>query len=809
MPIASAHAASRTASNGPMRRPAPAGRAQAEATIAPLSPAAEWLTSLQRTAGNRAVTGMLAAQRDREGRVPIASGPGERPIAAGAGSERRPVRTGGWEEPKSPGVAGVAHGGTEVDLVGVVDQDGTNPGKDTEGRPGLNLRPTPSTEREPLGRLADRDHVVAKRDLGDGWMYVVATHGHTWGGAQRGGALKGTAGFVKTDPALVNFDLPPGRENPDPGAFLYRIPGGQWAHKLVREVYGGGNIKTGQDQRFFTNVLKYLNDSTDRGTGIVPRTTTKRRGEFAWEEDDLHLVGGKQIWLPSLEMAQSLKGTVSRGSMLRDIAEKLKDWAKTAAAIPAFIAGLVVGAIESIRDFFVGLFDLVWNAIKTLGGSLVDAAKAIWDLVTDERKRAAAFESIEKVLDDLIGPNVSFLRKAYNWGRIVGYLTMEVVSALLLGGAVQAAKAGKWGARLAQFGKAVGELGPVKNVIGRARGIARSPAGLRIAELAAPVGTVVKKAGAAVDVVTGAPGRAVLKTAGTIAERAVALGSRYGWSSQKLATGARIMEKYGVKLYLRKSSKYAPMRMAEGAVAKPAVIKANTLNELDLMIAPGFTEKELGLVAHFEPLPKKDWRRPAGLSDDAWAAKLPDLERQATKRAKSYRKLNREMKRLGKPVPHGSGESYVVEGGLVKQVEQGAGGERIVRPLTSDIDVLTGATLDGSKLGSSTYKRLDTALLEAEFGEHGFHTEWIKRGDFDPDGYYGIIEQHLNDPVIEIGPDLIAREVKANEIPEVAEILNSRGYKRWRRSRTQKAVRSVIVLAGQAWASWTGAKSRR
>jgi hypothetical protein len=753
---------------------------------------------------------MILAQRDREGRTLVASGGGEsrRPIAAGGGNERRPVRVGGWEEPKAEGVAGVAHGGTEVDLIGVVDQDGTNPGKDSDGRPGLNLRPTPSTEREPLGRLADRDHLVAKRDLGDGWMYVVATNGHTWGGAQRGGALKGTAGFVKTTGALVNFDLPPERENPDPGAFLYRIPTGQRAHRLVREVYGGGNVETGQDQRFFTNVMKYINDRTDRGAGIVPGKTTKHVGTMSWEEDDLKMVGGKQIWLPSLEMAQSLKGTVSRGSTLRNIAEKVKGWAKTAAAIPAFIAGLVIGALESIRDFFVGLFDLVWNAIKTLGGSLVDAAKAIWGLVTDPRKRAAALESIEQVLEDLIGPNVGFLRKAYNWGRIVGYLTMEVVSALLLGGAVQAAKAGKWGARLAQFAKAVSELAPIKKITEGAKVIAKSATGRKIAELAAPVGTVAKKAGAVVDVVTGAPGRAVLKTAEVIAERAVALGSRYGWSADKLAAGARIMEKYGIKLYLRKSSKYAPMRMAEGAIAKPAVIKANTLNELDLLIAPGFTEKELGLVAHFEPLPKEQWRRPKGMSDEAWTAKMPDLERQAAKRAKSYKKLNKEMKRLGKPVAHGSGESYVVEGGLVKQVELGEHGERIVRSLTSDIDVLTGAK-DGAKLGASTYDRVDDALVEAGFGEHGFHTEWINRGDFDADAYYGIIESHLDDPVVEIGADLIPREVKANEIPEVAEILNSSGYKRWKRSRIEKTVRSVTALAGLAWASWTGSKSRR
>ncbi|HET7180821.1 MAG TPA: hypothetical protein VFI15_01155 [Candidatus Limnocylindrales bacterium] len=787
-----------------------------------LDPASEQLLELQRTAGNRAVTSLLASvQRDDPNdRRPIAVGGGEtrQPIAAGGGTgteTRRPIRSGGWETPKSAAAAAVPHGGTELDLIGVVDQDGTNPGKDSTGQGGVNLRPEPGTDNTPLGRLDDRDHVVAKRDMEDGWLYVVATGGHTWGGGTRGGSMKGTAGYVKASAApggkgdaLVNFDLPPDRSAPDPDAFLYRIPAGRSAQGLVREAYGPSNIETGQDERFFTNVLKYLNDQAKRGAGIVPGKTTKHQGIYTWEEDDLKLVAGRQIWIPGLEMAQSLKGTVSRGSWMRNAAERIKGWAKKAASIPLFIAGLAVGALESIRDFFVGLFDLVWNAIKTLGGSLVDAAKAIWGLITDPRKRGSALEALQQELEDLVGDKVSFLRKAYNWGRIVGYLTMEVVSAILAGGAIEAAKAGKFGARLAKFAKAVGELEPVKAVTSRANAIAKSKVGQQIAELVAPAGKVVKKAGTVVDAVAGAPGRAVLKTAEVLSERAVALGSRYGWSAKRLERLAQITEKYGVKLYLRKSSKYAPMRMAEGAVAKPAVIKANTLNDDDLLISSGFTEKDLGLVAHFDPLPKEKWHRPAGVSDDAWTKRLPSLEKQAAKRAKSFRKLDKEMKRLGTPKKHGDGESYTIEGGLVKQVEQGANGEKIVRPLTSDIDVFAGANRDGSKLGAK-YDQLDDALLEADFSEHGFHTEWRHRGDFDPDAFYSIIEAHLDDPLIEVGPDLVERAVTAREIPEVAEILNSSGYKRWKRGRMQKAFDAGVRWLGIGAASAHGASARR
>lgn len=773
-------------------------------------PVVAQILALQRTAGNRAVTELVSSlQRDPAGGPMAAGGIRSRiPIAAGGSGERKPIAAGGSGQDKASTAVAPPEGGVEIDRIGVVDQDGTNPKKANDGRPGLNLRPAPGTDNEPLGRLADRDHVVAKRDMGNGWMYVVPTEGHTWGGAQRGGALKGTAGYAYTLNDIVDFDLPPEPSSPDPGAFLYRITANERAHELARRVYGGGNIETGQDQRFFTNVLKYLNDRANRETGFKTVRKTVGAGPVAWEKEDVELVAGRQIWIPSLAMAQSLKGTVSAGSTARDVAEKAKGWAKKAASIPLFIAGLIVGAIESIKDFFVGIFDLVWNAIRTLGGSLVDAAKAIWGLVTDSRKRGAALDALAQELEDLVGDKVSFLRKAYNWGRIVGYLTMEVVSAILLGGAIEAAKASRWGARVAKFAQAVSDLAPIKKISTGAKAIAESSVGRRIAELAAPAGKVAKKAGAVVDAVTGAPGRAVLKTAEFLGERAVALGSRYGWSAERLTAAAQIMEKYGVKLYLRKSSKYAPMRMAEGAIAKPAVIKANTLNDLDLLISSGFTEKELGLVAHFKPLPRKEWRRPPGLSDEDWAGKLPELEKQAAKRAKSFDKLDREMQRLAKPVKHGSGESYTVEGGLVKQVEEGADGERIVRPLTSDIDVFAGAKLDGSKLGTS-YGRLDDALLEANFGEHGFHTEWKNRGDFDPDAYYGIIEGHMDDPLIEVGPDLVERSVKASEIPEVAEILNSSGYRRWKRSRMEKTVRTGIALAGMAWASLTGSKSRR
>ena len=62
---------------------------------------------------------------------------------------------------------------------------------------------------------------------------------------------------------------------------------------------------------------------------------------------------------------------------------------------------------------------------------------------------------------------------------------------------------------------------------------------------------------------------------------------------------------------------------------------------------------------------------------------------------------------------------------------------------------------------------------------------------------------------LEVGPDLVERSVKASEIPEVVEILNSTGYRRWKRRRMEKAVRAGLTMLGFGAASAHGAKVRR
>lgn len=733
---------------------------------------------LQRHAGNRAVSHLLGPRVQRA--------PGGGASGAGASAAGRSAGAGAPTTSVAP-----PEGGVEIDRLGVVDQEGS---KSDDGRPGLNIRPAPSGRNTPLGRIEDRKHLIAKRDMGGGWMYAVVTDG----------ALRGTAGYVQTH-NLVNFNMPPDPAAPDPEAYLYRVKPGDRAHQLVREVYGASNIETGQDQRFFTNVLKYINDRAQRGGAFNVKTKTQQHGVVAYEVDDIELVAGRQIWIPGLAFAQSLKGTVSRGSWARDIAEKVKDWGRKLAAIPAFIGGLVVGALESIRDLFVGLFDLVWNAIKTLGGSLVDAAKAIWGLITDPRKRRQLLEAMNQRLLDMIGPKVSFLRRAYNWGRIIGYATMEVVSTILLAGVANAVKASRWGASLAGMLEVIGDAPAIKRITGAAERIAESPIGAGIRKAVAPVGKAVEKVGGAVEKVGGAPAKLVLKSAEVLAERAAKLGSRFGWKSEQLLDAARIMDQQGVKLYLRTSSKWSPARMAEGAIPKPVAIKANTINELDVIIGPGFTDRDLGLVGHFEPVPSERWVRPKGMSDDEWEKLQPALRKRAEKRARSYRKYDKDMKRLTRPTRTKGGEYYRIERGIVKQVEVGEGGQELVRALTGDIDAFALGTLSGGKVSRGKAERVEELLVERDVTEHGIHAYWQHRRDFDPDAFYTIIESHLKDPVIEIGPNLVPREVTADQVPEIAEILSSRQYRNWKRSRMVKAMRSFLVGLGVGGSSAHGA----
>lgn len=209
---------------------------------------------LQRSAGNAAVATLI-------GTVPREVTGAAAPGAPGGGPASPPATPASVPPPLE---------GRDIDLLGVVDQDGT---KSKDGRPGLNLRAAPSDAAQVpiLGRLdhddKHDDHLIAKKEMPGDWFYAVVTDGR----------LRGTAGYVSS--RYVNTQLPPEPSAPDPGARLYRIKPNERAHQLVRDAFGAENISGGQDQRFFTNVLQYVNDRAKRGDAL--RTKEKRK---QWSE---------------------------------------------------------------------------------------------------------------------------------------------------------------------------------------------------------------------------------------------------------------------------------------------------------------------------------------------------------------------------------------------------------------------------------------------------------------------------------------------------------------------------------------------
>lgn len=474
---------------------------------------AHTILTLQATAGNAAVASLLAAQAPLQRDAPAAVAP--------------PTE------------------GTDTDRFGIVDHDGAI-GKNKD--PGLNLRAGPSLSSPIVGRLDHNDHVVVKRELDGGWSYVIVTDGRN----------KTATGFVSR--VYVNTDMPPDASAPDPGATLYRIPNQQRAHDFVRDRYGAATQEKGQDERFFTNVLQFVNDQKGRHF-VVTKTTPKKVGAMTTEVDDKELVAGGQIWVPSLDFALSLKGTVSAGSWQRNLVEKLKNIGEKLVGIPVFIAGLLWGALESIKDLFVGLFDLVWGTIKSLGHNLVDAAKGIWDLITSAKKRRALLEAIDVELRNLVEKG-SFLRKAFNWGRIIGYATMEVLSFVLLAGATAALKGSKFAARLTKLFEVIQKEPAIQKIVDGASRLSKTKAAQAIinklgvvadvgkAAIQSKPGRVVGKAvgktarGAAA--VAAAPGRALIRTAEWISKgfKRLVTNSR----ARKLARQARAKGRVAVNL---------------------------------------------------------------------------------------------------------------------------------------------------------------------------------------------------------------------------------------------------------------------
>ncbi|MFY1825796.1 eCIS core domain-containing protein [Myxococcus fulvus] len=292
---------------------------------------------------------------------------------------------------------------------------------------GVNLRASPDTGSAPLERLPQNTRMFVSREQSGGWYFVML--------------VDGRFGYVAK--SHVTVDLP------DPEAKLYRIASGETALDIVQRFYKSDATKWGQDERFFVNVLVFVNAERGR-KGIF-----KPDPEGDWDTTQTH--AGSQIWIPGVEFAKALKGQVSSGSITYEAYQKVKNVitaiGEFLAGSIAFVAGLLHGVLESLWDTLVGLVDLaklagklVWSLVT--GNLLSDIRGFFSDLSKLDFKQlvAAGLDALDKKWND-----PSILKRWHFRGWITGYALAEIVMLFFSGGALTALKgAGKAG-KFAQF----------------------------------------------------------------------------------------------------------------------------------------------------------------------------------------------------------------------------------------------------------------------------------------------------------------------------------------------------------------------
>jgi hypothetical protein len=442
----------------------------------PASPTAAEFLTLQRTVGNSAVASLVAEPGvyiHRCGVTPTGQCPCHdvqgKGTAVGAASSSlkrvaqaiqrtrsipdlrhtgvNPAGAGAIQASPDAGTVAPPTEGKTVDRIGVVDAKKTG---------GLTLRENWTDKSPPIGGIRalvhGKTHVYVQKDMGHGWFYVAVLDE----------PLKGATGYVAG--AYINTDMPPDPSQPDAKAELHTVQAGEQGHVFVRNhpAYRGETQKKGQDERFFTNVLLHVNELKKK-KGVYKKTVLRMKPGMLvpMQVEEVWLQAGEDIWVPSLEFALSLKGKVSAGSWARDWWEKVKGFAEKVAGVGAFIAGLVVGVLESIKDMIVGALEFLWDTLKSLGANLVQIAETIYDVVTNADKRKQMKDALLEALDQKLRSMwdaKGFLRRWYNRGWLIGYATMEIVSLVLPAGAAAAAmKGSKFAGQAARLLNALGD----------------------------------------------------------------------------------------------------------------------------------------------------------------------------------------------------------------------------------------------------------------------------------------------------------------------------------------------------------------
>lgn len=327
--------------------------------------------------------------------------------------------------------------GEKIESYGIVQHD-----------EGTSLWPNPDRTKAKLGLLPLNTRVFIDRKDKHGW-YSVYVDKH-----QKGKSLpvsQGTIGYIPE--SRINKDMP------DPDAWFFRITkDGQGALSVAGEVFPNHKPECLLDNALITAACK--NDFRFLVNGLVAVNKAKSR-EFIHKDkldDDWDKTKTKkgQIWVPGKKLMDSLKGQISSGSISYEF---LSTAADIAIGIAAFIVGLLHGAVMSIVDVFVGIYDLIVIIkdiiVKLFKGTLVSDAKAFWNDISK-----ITWADIKRMVGEKWNHPNTWDRWHFR-GYVIGYAIVEILMLVFSGGAITAIK---WAGKAGKFGKLASYLGKMKSV---------------------------------------------------------------------------------------------------------------------------------------------------------------------------------------------------------------------------------------------------------------------------------------------------------------------------------------------------------
>lgn len=374
---------------------------------------------LQGTIGNRA-TARLLRQHGVEGVARLLDGGarGQATVSAhvaalagvgqhhAKGTQERPAHTSpmaGYDGAQSSGQLEAdhdRHAHTGADAATSVSKLACVMLGDAPNHDGLTLHPRPDPHAlfQPPRHVSDTTKVYIDREWPGDWRHVTLPDGQ-----------QGWVAGMFLDTRL-----------PEPGAALYRIKPGDSASRIVAGTYER-LVEPGHDDRFYINVLAYVNPQLDM-----------RR-----------LRAGDYLWLPSGPFAQRLKGIVPSGSITGGL------WAEAAQAVwtyaegqVAFDAGLLAGAAASVWDTLTGVVKLVgaaWDLLASLlTGHIVGDAAQLWDTLSHLDVRRLAGAALDQVERDWNDPDI--VKRWFFRGKVCGEALAFILLTFFSGGTFAAIK---------------------------------------------------------------------------------------------------------------------------------------------------------------------------------------------------------------------------------------------------------------------------------------------------------------------------------------------------------------------------------